>query len=56
MNKVKILTYLLFVFLVSCASVVSTKRVDIPKNASYVVLPFENNTVDKHRFKDRLGS
>ncbi len=44
MNKVKILTYLLFIFLVSCSSVVSTKRVDMPKDASYVVLPFENNT------------
>ena len=44
MSKVKILIYLLFSFLLSCASVVSVKGVSIPKSATFVVLPFENNT------------
>lgn len=44
MSKVKILTYLLFSFLLSCANVVSVKNVIIPKSATFMVLPFENNT------------
>ncbi|MFN3869917.1 MAG: hypothetical protein ACK4MW_00295 [Aquificaceae bacterium] len=44
MSKAKIFVLLLFGFLVSCASVVSTGKVNIPKSSTFAVLPFENNT------------